>query len=149
MHLIMLGIGKSVYIKIAKWLKIRMQSTEFKEAAKGILDQLKVYSLDWCKILLYPQSSTDKFGGWVAENFLALLRITNWFYSLLSLLQKPSQTVVNLDTPPVTWNMKQNIFWLEIRGLPTHGLAKVLKQRVKDYLESDEVPAVIESNYSY
>ena len=145
MHLVMLGVGKSVYIKVAKWLKIRMQATEFKESTKGILDQLKVYSLDWCKILLYPHSSTDKFGGWVAENFLALIRITNWFYSLLSLLRKPSQDVPNLETPPVTWNMKQNIFWLELRGLPTDGNAKLLKERVMMYLDLDNVPPIVEN----
>ena len=30
MHLVMLGVRKSVFIKISKWLKIRMQGVEFK-----------------------------------------------------------------------------------------------------------------------
>ena len=122
-----------------------MWSSKFKDSTKGFLDQLKVYSLDWCKILLYPNSSSNKFGGWVAENFLALIRITNWFYSLLSLMQKPAQDNPDLNTPYSTWIMKQNIFWLELRGLPSDGNAKLLKERVKMYHEMEELPPLIEN----
>ena len=67
MHLLFLGVAKSVFIKTAKWLKIQLQSTAFKVIANNVLDQLKLYNLTWCKTLPYPTSSTDKFGGWVAE----------------------------------------------------------------------------------
>ena len=100
MHLLLLGIGKSVFLKIGKWLKVRLQATWFKESTKGILDQLKLYSLDWCKILLYP--STDKFGGCVAENLLGFIRISTWFYSLLNHLKQAEQVLVLYleDCPP-------------------------------------------------
>ena len=38
MHLLLLGICKSSFIKIAKWMKIQLQSTEFKTLSVGILD---------------------------------------------------------------------------------------------------------------
>jgi hypothetical protein len=41
--------------------------------------------------------------------------------------------------------MKQNTFWLELRGLPTDGNAKLLKDRVKMYHEMDEVPVILEN----
>ena len=147
MHLLLLGISKSVYIKVGKWLKIRHQATDFKESSKGILDQLKLYSLDWCKCLLYPNTSTDKFGGWVAENFLGFVRISQWFYSLLYIIRKPPQVAPpTLDTPRNKWTMKDNKYWLDKRGLPTGGKAKELKERVDKYFAMETQPPILETN---
>jgi hypothetical protein len=142
MHLLLLGVGKSVFIKVSKWLKIKMQASGFKEISKGVLDQIKLYCLEWCKILQYPYNSSDKFGGWVAENFLGFVRISNWFYSLLHELKK-TREVPNLETPHTAWRVRENKFWLEIRGLPTEGSAKVLTNRVRTYLEMETPPAIL------
>ena len=73
-----------------------MRSPEFKELTRGVLIQLKKYNIEWCKVLNYPLGPTDKFGGWVAENFLGFLRISNWFYSLLlHLKEKKDLSILN------------------------------------------------------
>ena len=74
-------------------MKIQLQSTEFKTLSVGILDQIKLYNIEWCKILTYPYSSSNKFGGWVAENFLAFTRIGPWFYSLLYELKESKKNI--------------------------------------------------------
>jgi hypothetical protein len=87
MHLLMLGVAKSVFGRFIKWMKMKLRSNEFNELAKGTLDQLKTYNLEWCRIITYPHGSSDKFGGWVAENFSGFVRVSNWFYSLLMQLK--------------------------------------------------------------
>jgi hypothetical protein len=145
MHLLLLGVCKSSFIKIAKWMKIKLQSTEFKTLSVGILDQLKLYNIEWCKVLTYPYSSSDKFGGWVAENYLAFARIAPWFYSLLYEL-KESKHNPDLETPITSWRMKEHKFWLEIRGLSSEGKAKEIKARVTSYMKSDNPPAIIQND---
>jgi hypothetical protein len=122
-------------------LKVRLQATAFKESTKGILDQLKLYSLEWCKILIYPSIYT--LGGWVAENFLGFIRISTLFYSLINHLKQANPDEVNLEGPPTTRKMKQKRFWLVIRGLlPTNGNALQLKERVQVYHEMDPEPPI-------
>lgn len=145
MHLLLLGVARSCYCKIARWLKLKFQSTEFKTLSVGILEKITQYTLDWCKVLSYPYTSTEKFGGWVAENFLGFIRLSPWFYSLLHLLKEDKEKP-NLETPPTSWRVDQNRYWLEIRGLPTEGSAKLLKQRVREYLDQDEEPPIIEND---
>ena len=145
MHLLLLSVVKATSIKISKWLKIKLQSTEFKSLSVGILEQLKLYNVEWCKILTYPYKSTDKFGGWVAENFLALIRIAPWFYSLLYELKASKQTP-DLATPSTSWHMKEHKFWLEIRGLSLKGKAKELKECVNKYMNSDSPPEIIQND---
>ena len=82
MHLLMLGMVKSVMIKIGKWLRDKNLNSKFIKLTDGILGSIKSLNVEWCKILEYPK--TDKTGGWVSENFLAMGRIGLWFYSLLN-----------------------------------------------------------------
>ena len=81
MHLLMLGVVKSVILKIGKWLRFYNLNSRFIKMSSGILDAIKSLNVEWCKILAYPK--TDKTGGWVSENFVAMGRLGLWFYSLL------------------------------------------------------------------
>lgn len=81
MHLLMLGIVKSVLLQISTWLRYQSQKTLFLGMAKVKLLSIKTMSIEWCKVLEYPVN--NKFDGWISENFLALIWLSNWFYSLL------------------------------------------------------------------
>ena len=126
-------------------VEMKSQLTEFKSLTVGILDQLKLYNIEWCKVLQYPNNSLDKFGGWVAENFLAFIRISPWFYSLLYIL-KVSKENPDLEKPYTAWRVKEHKFWLELRGLSTIGNAQTLKERVHSYMDEDIVPEIIVTN---
>ena len=130
MHLLFLGVAKSVFIKTAKWLKIQLQSTAFKVIANNVLDQLKLYNLTWCKTLR------------VAENFLAFVRLSPWFYTLLYEL-KEANDVPNLETPVTAWRVKENRYWLDIICLPSKGTANELKEKVRNYINMDDPPPII------
>jgi hypothetical protein len=64
----------------------------------GILDAIKSLNIEWCKILEYPK--TDKTGGWVSENFLAMGRLGLWFYSVL--LHIPGIDKENIEVKDIT-----------------------------------------------
>lgn len=84
MHLLMLGVVKTVMITVGDWLRLLKKNSIFKKAVEGILNEIKSLNLEWCKILEYPK--TDKTGGWVSENFAAMARLGGWFYSMINFL---------------------------------------------------------------
>jgi hypothetical protein len=143
MHLLMLGIVKSVMLRIGIWLRFRSQKTLFIGMAKTKLLTIKTMNIEWCKILEYPV--TDKFGGWVSENFLAMTRLSNWFYSLLYYLPD-ALTYFDPVTPHEKWTKKENERWLEARGLSKDGKAGDLRNRVAKYFAENKVPPIIVKN---
>ena len=143
MHLLMLGVVKSVMLKIGIWLRFRSQKALFLTMTNNILEEVKSLNLEWCKILQYPL--TDKFGGWISENFLAMSRLGNWFYSLLYNLPEAA-SYMDLDTPYTKWNKPSNQKWLEARGLSKLGTASDLKNRVANYFEENNIPPIIMKN---
>lgn len=143
MHLLMLGVVKSVMLKIGIWLRFRSQKTMFLTMANNILEEIKALNLEWCKILKYPL--TDKFGGWISENFLAMSRLGNWFYSLLCNLPE-SENYEDPNTPYNKWNKIVNQKWLEARGLSKLGTAVDIRNRVSKYFIEKNIPPIIVKN---
>jgi hypothetical protein len=107
----------------------------------GILDMIKLKNLSWCKVLPY---SEGKFGGWVSENFLAIARIADWFFSILIFL--PERSAYQDPTRPYSqWTKKENIAWLQARGIISKGSARIVRERVKQFHVSGNIPVVKES----
>jgi hypothetical protein len=120
MHLLFLGVMKSAMIKTTRWLNMKRLYTMFLTFTKDVLEPIERMDLDWCKLLKYP--STEKFGGWVSENFLGMSRICTWFYSLLHFLpQTYSYEDPPTDLPLKEWSTNQLRGWLEARKLPKNG----------------------------
>jgi hypothetical protein len=143
MHLLMLGVVKSVLLKIGVWLRYRSQKTAFLTLAGNILGNVKDLNVQWCKILHYP--TTDKFGGWVSENFLAMSRLATWFYSLIEYLPE-ADPYVDPTTPYNKWTKTLNANWLEARGLSKVGTAADLRNRVAKLFDANDIPTVIIKN---
>ena len=139
MHLLFLGIVKTVITDIMVWLKLKGKHTAFFDMSNGILAELQKLNLSWMKILPFING---KLGGWVAENYLAMSRIMGWFFELLDLLPEPEPyTDPTIDVSK--YIKKQSMAWLKARGLDTKGNAKELKERVKNYNAMDEVPPIL------
>lgn len=143
MHLLMLGIVKSVMLKIGIWLRFRFQKSMFLTMTTNILEGVKSLNIEWCKILGYP--TTDKFGGWISENFLAMTRLGNWFYLLLNNLPE-SASYIDPITDYTKWNKGTNQRWLEARGISKEGKAGDLRNRVDKYFVENNVPPIIMKN---
>jgi hypothetical protein len=139
MHLLMLGVVKSVMGKINKWLRKINKNTMFVNKVSGILLQIKKMNIEWCKVLEYPR--TDKTGGWVSENFVAMTRLCVWFYSVLKQLPINEQ-YTDPTTVYTTWNKKECHKWLQVRGIDNTGKIIDLKKQIGEYMESDNVPSI-------
>lgn len=143
MHLLFLGIVKSVMLKIGMWLRSNNMGAYFITSVKGILGKVKEFNVEWCKMLEYP--TTDKTGGWVSENFLGMARIGNWFYSMLRFLPI-QQKYEDPDSHYSTWSKTQCEKWLQARGLNKTGKISELLNIITEYHESNSAPNIISKN---
>jgi hypothetical protein len=143
MHLLMLGIMKSVMLKIGKWLRLMNQNTSFVTLISGKLHKIKGMNIEWCKILEYP--TTEKFGGWVSENFSAMARLGIWFYSHLYFLPISDQ-YIDPTTIYTTWNKVECEKWLHVRGLSKKGKVIELKKIIGEYITNNNIPSIKKRN---
>jgi hypothetical protein len=142
MHLLFLGITKSCMIKATKWLTTKRMYSTFLSFSKKILDPIERMNLDWCKLMKYPTS--EKFGGWVSENFLGMARTCNWFYALMLYLPEQEQYEdPHPELPLKEWSKQQLRGWLESRGVPnkTSKISELI-EIIQDYKDNDNEPDI-------
>ena len=140
MHLLFLGIVKTVVREIQKWCKVRGSQSGFVRSASGLLEGIKKFNLDWCKTIGY---SGGKLGGWVSENYMGFIRIASWFYMELEILAPDETYEEPKEKPMLKWNMTENKGWLRVRGIKLDGKAADLKRRVRDLMDRAEGPPKI------
>ena len=142
MHLLFLGITKSVMIKATKWLTIKRQFSTFLSYTKTILEPIEKMNLDWCKLRKYPL--TDKFGGWVSENYLGMARACSWFYSMIVYLPEQEPYEDPHPTLPLKeWSRQQLKGWLEARDFPSKGKISELIETIEDFHDSGVDPPIV------
>jgi hypothetical protein len=143
MHLICLGVVKSVIMRIDKWMTKSCKGAPFVKHMKGYLESLQDLNLCWCPILPYKGG---KFGGWVSENFLTMSRLLKWFYGVLDEIAPDAEPWSEPNKPMKDWLGKDCKMWLKIRGLPQTGNAPEHKAKVTTYrsMPIGEQPKVVE-----
>jgi len=140
MHLIFLGIQKTVMQDTQVWLKKRLRYTSFLRAAEGIGESIECLHLSWCQALAY---GTGTFGSRVSENYLADCRLAPWLNSLLALVDAEAAFEEPVNIAQEKWLKKTNEGWLRARGLDTTGNAATLRARVAEELAQPDGPAPI------
>jgi len=131
MHLLFLGIVKSTMKTLGVWMTKQGKHAEFHRHTEEFNKRLRPLHLDWLKCEEYR--STDKFGGWVSENFLGFSRILKWFFQNI----KDLTGDVSVDMPPPAgksfrqWNKPHLVQWLRLRGLKTTGTVVQLRERIQ------------------
>ena len=73
MHLIFYGVVGSTIEELQLSLSKRKKHSNFKRITKILMEKIIELKLSWCKILPYKEGT---FGGWIAENWIAFMRIT-------------------------------------------------------------------------
>ncbi len=116
MHLLFLGVVKTVVISLDEWLKLRGKSERFLSCA-CYLSAVSELQLSWCKVIKF---SGGKMAGWVSENYLGLVRILPWFYSELESIEEVTYTAPS--KPQKQWTSVENRQWLMAHGIPCRNL---------------------------
>jgi hypothetical protein len=80
MHLLFLGITKTILSDIHSWLKSKNLFSNFITVIDNFLQPIIQLNLSWCKMIKY---GTGKFGGHVSENYLAMARVMKWILFLI------------------------------------------------------------------
>ena len=142
MHLVFHGVQKHLMRAVERWASLSGSQSNLHRFAKGTLESVQGLSLDWCKPIPY---NGEGFGGWLAENYLAMARLSPWFYSQLDKLGEDEPYPGDPTNEPTYWNKKQNAAWLRARGLkvPAKISAAELKEIVLGHLSSDSPPDII------
>jgi hypothetical protein len=111
MHLLFLGITKSIVRMLQARCALRGSTHDFTKHVVGVMETFNGLGLSW---LVYFPYTGAKLGGWISENYLALAWLMCWFYSKLSTV------VTDYDffqprTPQKDWTMKQNMGCINIK----------------------------------
>ena len=144
MHLLCLGIVKTIMQRVDKWLTQQRKGTAFSSRMADTLESIEKLSLVWCK--LQPYKAGGKFGGWVSEYYLSMARLIPWFYSTLDQIAPHAPAWVEPTHPDIkNWTGDDCKHWLKLRGLPTTGVVAKLRGRVNAYrqLPLDQQPEVV------
>jgi hypothetical protein len=131
-----LGVSKTLFLDIREWLITRNKNQAFIRHTGGILESIIILQLPWMKALPYTKG---KFGGYVGENFVALTRLSMWFYSSLLFMESESTEWSEPLHSQLSWLKRDNVKWLKIRGLCTTGTSNEIRNRV-NYFMNDIVP---------
>jgi hypothetical protein len=100
----------------------------------------------YCRLQYLPLAAynTDKFGGWVMENFKSLCKLAPWLYHCFEdeALQPPAPYIEPIDKPRKKWTQKENIGYLRSRGIAATGkmLAPAAKRAVDDLFAQEGGP---------
>lgn len=137
MHLIFLGIVKSLALKVQKWLTLQEKNASFIRMNAPYLRPFKSMNIAWLKVLQYKGGA---FGGYVSENWLAFSRIMRWFYQNVG-----ESSPVNEHKPPTglhqsKWKKVYNEHWLKERDLDATGYADELSRRVAGFMAMPNCP---------
>ena len=122
MHMVFSGVVSTTIMKITLWLTEQSKKKTFLDNIAPLLDFAgDDFNISgWLK--LFPFKS-EKMGGWVSENYLAMARICLWFYQNLPDITQP---VDDFDLPAAgmaveEWTDKQMENWLWERQLDMGG----------------------------
>ncbi len=139
MHLLFLGVTKTTIKRIMEWTKYKNKHNSFLRMTNGVLESVTKLHIDWCVTIAL---NGVKFGGWVSENYLAMARLSRWYFSTLPHLRSgPEYT--DPETPYTTWSVKELRDWLRVRSLPTTGKKSDLVHKVGGLLSSPPIPPIL------
>ncbi len=136
MHLLFLGVVKTVIFRIQKWMTRKCKGKPFMDQMRGYLESIQELHLSWCPVRLY---NGGKFGGWVSENYLALSRVLKWFYSVLDKIAPGSEPWAEPQRATNEWTGEDCKEWMKMRGLEIRKLAAERRSKVVELKRLPEV----------
>ncbi len=78
----------------------------------------------------------------MSENYLALARLSHWYFSMLPNLRSGLE-YKDLVRPYTTWSVKEIRDWLRVRGFPSNGIKVDLMEKLQYLFLLEEVPQIL------
>jgi hypothetical protein len=113
MHMLFLGIIKTVVRMVMHWCKRRGKLNELLDQLKGTTEALMDLNLEWLRLL---QFLGVKLGGMASENYMAICRIMPWLFCELRSVTMDFVFVPSINKP--IWTAVECTSWLRVRDLP-------------------------------
>jgi hypothetical protein len=139
MHLLLLGVCRSVFRRISTWAARLEREAAFNAHAITLLEQLDDLKLSW--LTFVTATFSDGFGGWVSKNYGSFLRVAPWVYGPLLNIPDDPPYVDPTDNPKL-WKVTQLKEWLRVRGLLTSGSKPEVQPRVLKYFLDWNLPPI-------
>jgi hypothetical protein len=130
MHLLFLGIAKSVFGQVGVWANRCGRGPAFRKVACNLLNDVEELKLQW---LTFNVKTFDSWGGWVSEKFQSLSRVALWVYGGLMVLDDVPPFLEPVGRSVDQWYKEDYKKWLRVRGKPTGGDKNELRDRVKHF----------------
>lgn len=127
LHLLALGCMKTTVKLIDIWISNRGRKSQFLKLVRPDLYHLKSLDLDWCEVV--PKPFGNKYGGYISNNYMALVRLSPWLYSSILVLSQP-EPYEEPSTPVSTWRTVDCRGFLRLRGLPTPRYVEDMRKAV-------------------
>lgn len=142
MHLLFLGLVKTLMKDTQDWLTKKNSFASFLKVTKNIFESVQSLGLSWCRAIPY---GTGRFGGHVSENYVACARLSKWFFHIIENIKGDEEYIEPDDAIPQSkWLKETNVRWLKVRGLPSDGDFLDVRDRVKTFMNSvDGAPKVL------
>ena len=138
MHLSM-GVQKAVFKFIIHWASKSQNGANLQRRLETLIASVQELKLSYAPCRPYKD---DKFGGFTAEVYRAMCMISVWLYTCLGEdnLQPTTQHEPDMDKPQKQWTKKDNVVWLELRGIrwPPKVSAPEAKLLVKRFMEEND-----------
>ena len=147
MHHVFLGVTKYIWRRLVQVLLLRRGSaSKFHSLVAAPTKVIEDWGLEWMKLYGW---NDGKFGGWFAENYLAIARISFWFGGPIADLLE-IEPDIEPTGPPCMWSgetckrwlISRNLNtspstkeWLASKGLDGKMNASRYKQRVREIIE--------------
>ena len=119
MHLLFLGVVKSMITVVSDWATKQKKNTALRESMRQTMDLLDGIHVSWLKQQPFIGGG---LGGWVSENYMAFLRVLPWVYAGFDEL--PEMEYVQPTEPRSKWTANQCRDWLRSRQLSDKGPKK-------------------------
>eukprot|EP00978_Attheya_sp_CCMP212_P047430 scaffold421365_cov91-Attheya_sp.AAC.1 len=146
MHSLTLNVGKNTIKFVRQMLVILSLEAAFHRYAARVTKSLMNLGLPWLDMLEW-----EKRGGYVSENWLALLRILKYFCAGASTLTQRYK-YVDPTREVKKWNKKEKVAWLKARGVKV-GEAMLVKdvnvffEKEQSLPVSERRPVLMERNF--
>ena len=135
MHLLFLGVGKSVLRQVHRWLRLRRKESSFFKVANEKMDAISsMHLFGWLNTAPYGEGGN--FGGWVAESYVAACRFLPW-------LLLPLESMVDgekLGGAPEYCTVTELWLFVQQRGWKADGGKRVLVEKAECIVKDRVAP---------